>query len=132
VAKLLRSANPDDHADNEVVHMSEEEILRWLVDNTGFAPAGPAADRSDLARAFRYDTSEASHAFAVALRGRDPLGVPITAVLAADDPLVDGHEQHVGTWARFGPLTVVVSPAGGHYLNVTRPELLAASVLASS
>jgi amino acid adenylation domain-containing protein len=132
VAKLLRSADPEDHADNEVVHMSEEEILRWLADHTGFAePAGTrAADRTDLAQAFRYDTSEATRAFAIALRADDPLDVPITAVLAEDDPLVLGHEQHAQTWARFGPLTVVVSPAGGHYLNITRPELLAASVLA--
>ena len=48
------------------------------------------------------------------------------------DPLVHGHEQHAETWSRFGPLTVVVSQAGGHYLNVTRPELLAASILAGS
>jgi non-ribosomal peptide synthetase component F/surfactin synthase thioesterase subunit len=130
VAKLLRSADPDDHADNEVVHMSEEEILRWLADHTGFTEPARATDRSDLARAFRYDTSEATRAFAIALRARDPLDVPITVVLAEDDPLVRGHERHARTWARFGPLTVMVSPAGGHYLNATRPELLAASVLA--
>ncbi|MGH3875431.1 MAG: amino acid adenylation domain-containing protein [Actinophytocola sp.] len=133
VAKLLRSTKPADHDHNEVTHMSDEEILRWLATNTGFTePHGMRdADRSDLARAFRYDTAEATRAFALALRDSDPLSVPVVAVLAADDSLASGHEDLVGTWERFGPLDVVVSPEGGHYLNMTRPELLAACVLRS-
>ncbi|MGH3860635.1 amino acid adenylation domain-containing protein [Actinokineospora sp.] len=133
VAKVLKSDDPDDHANNEVIHMTETEILDWLVDNTGFDELDHLSDtaKTDLSRAFRYDSAEASHAFATALRATAPARFPITAVYAADDPLVRGHEQAVATWGRFGDLDVRVAPDGGHYLNKTRPEFLAECVLAA-
>jgi surfactin synthase thioesterase subunit len=131
VAKVLKSADPEAHAANEVVHMSQTDILSWLVDNTGFAELDGLTDagRADLAEAFRYDTAEASAAYARALLTHDRPATPITAVFAEDDLLVRGHEAAVDTWSLFGELRVVTTPEGGHYLNATRPELLASCVL---
>jgi amino acid adenylation domain-containing protein len=130
VAKVLKSSAPADHTSDEVRGMSEEGILTWLVDNTGFAELDglSAQARADLAHAFRYDTAEASHAYAAALRGPRPAPLPITAVYAADDTLVRGHEHAVANWSRFGDVEVRVTPDGGHYLNATRPEFLAECV----
>ncbi|MGB3438267.1 MAG: hypothetical protein WBA97_05890, partial [Actinophytocola sp.] len=130
VAKVLKSSAPADHTSDEVRGMSEAGIVEWLVDNTGFAELDglSAQGRSDLARAFRYDTAEASHAYAAALRAPRPAPLPVTAVYAADDKLVRGHERAVENWARFGDLDVRVTPDGGHYLNATKPAFLAECV----
>ncbi|MEU9075415.1 amino acid adenylation domain-containing protein [Kitasatospora sp. NPDC048538] len=134
VAKLLRSVDPADHAANEVVHMNEQQIMDWMADNTGLEEvhALSAAERADLARAFRYDTVEATHGFHLALgdTGRAALQCPATVVFAEDDLLMADHATALANWELFVPASrTVVSPDGGHYLNTTRPELLAGVVL---
>ncbi|MFH9424286.1 amino acid adenylation domain-containing protein [Streptomyces sp. NPDC017529] len=133
VAKLLRSMDPADHAANEVVHMSEQQIMDWLADNTGLDEVHrlSADERKDLARSFRYDTVEATHGFHLALTdiARATLQAPATVVLATDDSLMTAYDSSVGNWERFAPrCRVVVTDHGGHYLNTTRPELLAETV----
>ncbi|WP_336323052.1 amino acid adenylation domain-containing protein [Streptomyces lavendofoliae] len=133
VAKLLKSMDPADHAANEVVHMSEQEIMDWMADNTGLDEVHrlTADERKDLARSFRYDTVEATHGFHLALSdtARAALRTPATVVLATDDVLMTDHAASVGNWERFVPrCRVVVTDHGGHYLNTTRPELLAEAV----
>ncbi|GHF71923.1 non-ribosomal peptide synthetase [Streptomyces mashuensis] len=135
VAKILKSADPADHASNEVVDMTEEQIVDWLVDNTGLDDiAGLGArDRADLARAFQYDTSEATRGFhrALTARAEHRTDVPLTVLYAADDPLARGHEDAAANWALFSDSTrVEVLPDGGHYLNATRPGHVAAAVRA--
>jgi pimeloyl-ACP methyl ester carboxylesterase len=64
----------------------------------------------------------------------EPAGAdhPLTVVLAADDPVTRGHEDHVCRWGLLGREPEVVRVGhGGHYLNQTRPHLLA-SVLRRS
>ncbi|MER7753332.1 amino acid adenylation domain-containing protein [Kitasatospora sp. NPDC097643] len=134
VAKLLRSVDPADHAANEVVHMNEQQIMDWMADNTGLDEVHrlSAAERADLARAFRYDTVEATHGFHLALGDLDrcTLNAPATVVFAEDDVLMADHASALGNWKLFVPDTrVVVTADGGHYLNTSRPELLAGAVL---
>ncbi|MFD3806655.1 amino acid adenylation domain-containing protein [Streptomyces sp. NPDC058619] len=133
VAKLLRSTDPADHAANEVVHMSEQQIMDWMADNTGLDEVHrlSATERTDLARSFRYDTVEATHGFHLALSdpGRAALKAPATVVLSTDDALMGDHTAAVGNWERFVPqCRLVVTDHGGHYLNTSRPELLAETV----
>ncbi|MFC9944129.1 amino acid adenylation domain-containing protein [Streptomyces pratensis] len=135
IAKLLKSVDPAAHASNEVVDMSEEEILAWLVDNTGLQDiAGLGAkERTDLARAFRYDTAQATRAFhqALSLLPASRLDCPLTVLLAEDDPLARGHEETARNWELFSDaVRVEVGADGGHYLNTTRPGRIAAALRA--
>ncbi|UOB08255.1 amino acid adenylation domain-containing protein [Streptomyces sp. HP-A2021] len=135
VAKLLKSVDPSAHASNEVVDMSEEEILAWLVDNTGLQDiAGLGAkERTDLARAFQYDTAQATRAFHQALSTlpASRLDCPLTVLLAEDDPLAQGHQETARNWELFSDaVRVEVGADGGHYLNATRPERIAAALRA--
>lgn len=130
VAKLLRSTDPADHASNEVVHMSQQQIMDWLVDNTGLDEVRQlsSTETDDLARSFRYDTVEATHGLHLALSdiGGSTLRSPATVVLATDDSLMTDYSDVVGNWDLFvAQSRVVVTDHGGHYLNTTRPELLA-------
>ncbi|MEU0254907.1 amino acid adenylation domain-containing protein [Streptomyces sp. NPDC006184] len=131
VAKLLKSVDPAAHASNEVVDMSDQEILDWLVDNTGLEDiAGLGVkERTDLARAFQYDTAQATRAFHQALSTlpASRLDCPLTVLLAEDDPLAQGHEETARNWELFSDtVRLEVSADGGHYLNATHPEGIAA------
>ncbi|WP_051814399.1 non-ribosomal peptide synthetase [Kitasatospora sp. MBT63] len=133
LSKVLRSADPADHTANEVLGMSEQQVLQWLADNTGLTEVDgfSAAERADLAGAFRYDTVEATRGFHRALTAlaEQPLDCPVTAVIATDDPLTGGRPDAADTWRAFDPQArIVVTDHGGHYLNTTRPELIAGLV----
>ncbi|WP_371575406.1 amino acid adenylation domain-containing protein [Streptomyces sp. NBC_01314] len=135
IAKLLKSVDPSAHASNEVVDMSEEEILTWLVDNTGLQDiAGLGAkERTDLARAFQYDTAQATRALHQALSTlpASRLDCPLTVLLAEDDPLAQGHKETARNWELFSDaVRVEVGADGGHYLNATHPERIAAALRA--
>ncbi|GAA2496716.1 amino acid adenylation domain-containing protein [Streptomyces gobitricini] len=135
VSKILRSTDSADHTSNEVLGMSEQAILDWLVDNTGLDEVRTlsARERADLASSFRYDTVEATRGFRQALKelANAPLDLPVTVVVATDDPLTGGRAEAADTWRELGrDVRTVVTGHGGHYLNVTRPELVAGLLLA--
>ncbi|MYV43887.1 hypothetical protein GT030_34765, partial [Streptomyces sp. SID1328] len=102
----------------------------WVVPGERGAPApdtGPAA-----LRALRRDTA-LGNAFLRELL-TDPVGAdhPLTVVLAADDPVTRGHEDTAVRWGLLARTPHVVrTEDGGHYLNQSRPHLLA-SVLRRS
>ncbi|GAA3084308.1 non-ribosomal peptide synthetase [Streptosporangium carneum] len=130
VAKLLRSIDPADHAANDAVHMSEQQIMEWLVDNTGLNEVRElsAPERADLARAFRYDAVEATHGLHIAVSHieRNKVNCPATVVLATDDLLMTDYGDVIDNWGLFvRDIRQVVTDHGGHYLNTTRPDLLA-------
>ncbi|MDG4864727.1 alpha/beta fold hydrolase, partial [Streptomyces sp. T-3] len=134
VSKILKSADSADHTSNEVLEMSEEAVLQWLVDNTGLDEVRglSARERSDLAGSFRYDTVEATRGFHLALKALadEPLDCPITVVVATDDPLTGGRADAADTWQGLGTaVRTVVTDHGGHYLNVTRPGFVAGLLL---
>ncbi|MEU2792643.1 amino acid adenylation domain-containing protein [Streptomyces sp. NPDC007100] len=133
VAKLLKSVDPADHAANEVVDMSEQQILDWLVDHTGFDEIAGLGrqERADLAGAFQYDTAQATRAFHQALTAHPAsrLDCALTVLIADDDPLAQGHEGTAHNWELFADtVRIEVAADGGHYLNATRPEQIAAAL----
>ncbi|MDI3390680.1 amino acid adenylation domain-containing protein [Streptomyces sp. B-S-A8] len=129
VSKILKSVDPADHLSNEVLEMSDDAVLQWLVDNTGLDEVHrlSARERADLAGSFRYDTVEATRGFRLALTALadNPLGCPVTVAVATDDPLTAGRADAADTWRSLGTrVRTVVTDHGGHYLNVTRPAFL--------
>ncbi|WP_433400531.1 amino acid adenylation domain-containing protein [Streptomyces sp. CA-146814] len=133
VAKLLKSVDPADHAANEVVDMSDQQILDWLVDHTGFDEIAGLGrqERADLAGAFQYDTAQATRAFHQALTAHPAsrLDCALTVLIADDDPLAQGHEDTAHNWELFADtVRIEVAADGGHYLNATRPEQIAAAL----
>ncbi|MDV9178667.1 hypothetical protein R6V09_52170, partial [Streptomyces sp. W16] len=130
VAKVLNSRDPRAYSRDELAGLSDDEVIDRLTAHTGIpgADALSPAQRQDLAGSFRYDTQVAGQLYSRALA--DPhghtLGCPVTVVLAADDPVTRGHEQHAGNWGLFATaLHVTAADSGGHHLNTTRPEFLA-------
>lgn len=133
VAKLLKSVDPADHAANEVVDMSEQQILDWLVEHTGLEEIEGLGrqERADLAGAFQYDTAQATRAFhqALTVHPESRLDCPLTVLIADDDPLARGHEDTARNWELFAnSVRIEVVADGGHYLNATRPERIAAAL----
>ncbi|QGV80137.1 non-ribosomal peptide synthetase [Streptomyces ficellus] len=134
VSKILKSTDSADHTSNEVTGMTDAAVLDWLADNTGLDDVRTlsARERADLASSFRYDTVEATRGFRRALKdlANHPLDLPVTVVVATDDPLTGGRADAADTWRELGPrVRTVVTGHGGHYLNVTRPDLLAGLLL---
>ncbi|MGA5168829.1 MULTISPECIES: non-ribosomal peptide synthetase [Streptomyces] len=130
VSKTLRSTDAADHTSNEVSGMTEGAVLDWLADNTGLDEVRTlsARERADLASSFRYDTVEATRGFHQALKelANSPLDLPVLVVAATDDPLTGGRADAADTWRGLGrDVRTVITDHGGHYLNLTRPALLA-------
>ncbi|MET8691172.1 amino acid adenylation domain-containing protein [Streptomyces bauhiniae] len=130
VGQTLKSTDPADHPVAEVTAASEETVAGWVVPGERGAPApdtGPA-----VLRALRRDTA-LGNAFLRELL-TDPVRAdhPLTVVLAADDPVTLGHEDTAARWGLLARTPHVVrTEDGGHYLNQSRPHLLA-SVLRRS
>ncbi|MFF2412036.1 amino acid adenylation domain-containing protein [Streptomyces sp. NPDC058092] len=117
----------------EQLTRTDEEVLNWLVENTGLDAASLFSpdQRHRLAEAFRRDAAAAAWSWAqlLALPPDTVLDSPITVLLATDDPLMRDHEQHVHRWGRFTrAFALSVAGDGGHHLNATRPEFLAEQV----
>ncbi|MGW7707112.1 amino acid adenylation domain-containing protein [Streptomyces sp. NPDC054771] len=124
VGKTLRSADPADHPVDEVLRAPDETVRDWVV------PGTEAGDRSaptpDEVAALRRDTALGNAFLARLLRTGRRLERPFTFLAAADDPVVPDLEGTAPNWALLAadPRLVDV-PDGGHYLNRTRPRLLA-------
>jgi len=84
---------------------------------------------TDLASAFRYDAG-CSRALTVDLvRDGAVFDSPTTVVLGSDDPVTAAAPDPAQGWRALAPsVEVVVLDGGGHYLNTTRPNELAALV----
>ncbi|MBK1783312.1 non-ribosomal peptide synthetase [Prauserella cavernicola] len=85
-----------------------------------------------VAAAYRHDCAAAHRYFAGLLEDPDPerVPVPVTAVVAADDPVTEGYTESYADWARLaGPVTLRVLADGGHYFARTRPRPTAAAVV---
>ncbi|MFJ9559192.1 amino acid adenylation domain-containing protein [Streptomyces fuscichromogenes] len=125
VGKTLKSADPADHPVREVLDTPDETVRDWAVPDTE-APDQPALTPDEVA-ALRRDTALGNAFLAELLRAGEPLTRPFTVVVAADDPVVPDFAGTVPNWALLAADPRVVGvPDGGHYLNRTRPRLLAA------
>ncbi|MFI6932805.1 amino acid adenylation domain-containing protein [Streptomyces sp. NPDC050287] len=133
---LVASAPPADTAaapdPREKPDHTDEEVLTWLMENTGLDAALFTPDeRHRLATAFRHHTVASARSWArlSALPPDTVLDSPVTVLLAADDPLMRDHEQHVHRWGRFtGTFALSIVAHGGHHLNATRPDFLAEQI----
>ncbi|MGW3340505.1 amino acid adenylation domain-containing protein [Streptomyces sp. NPDC001009] len=130
VGRALKSTDPADHPVAEVTAASEETVATWVVPGEHGAPApdtGPA-----VLRALRRDTALGNAFLRELLTAPVRADHPLTVVLAADDPVTRGHEDTVARWGLLARTPHVVrTEDGGHYLNQSRPHLLA-SVLRRS
>ncbi|MDI5942602.1 alpha/beta fold hydrolase, partial [Micromonospora sp. DH15] len=123
--KLLRDAADIDASIAEVRALDEAGVVDWLVGQTGFTDLDglDAGHTSALVAAFRHDAL-GSHTY---LRDRldpladRPLTVPVTVVLAADDPLTAEAGDAPAAWRRIAAdVTLAEIDGGGHYFCRTR------------
>ncbi|MEU8191609.1 thioesterase II family protein, partial [Micromonospora carbonacea] len=123
--KLLRDAADIDASIAEVRALDEAGVVDWLVGQTGFTDLDglDAGHTSALVAAFRHDAL-GSHTY---LRDRldpladRPLTVPVTVVLAADDPLTAAPGDAPAAWRRIATdVTLTEIDGGGHYFCRTR------------
>ncbi|MFI7433613.1 amino acid adenylation domain-containing protein [Micromonospora haikouensis] len=123
--KLLRDAADIDASIAEVRALDEAGVVDWLVGQTGFTDLDglDAGHTSALVAAFRHDAL-GSHTY---LRDRldpladRPLTVPVTVVLAADDPLTAEPGDAPAAWRRIAAdVTLAEIDGGGHYFCRTR------------
>ncbi|MFI1194777.1 amino acid adenylation domain-containing protein [Micromonospora sp. NPDC020750] len=131
--KLLRDPADIDASIAEVRALDEAGVVDWLVGQTGFTDLDglDAEHTSALVAAFRHDAL-GSHAY---LRDRldaladRPLTVPVTVVLADDDPLTAGSADEHAAWRRIAAdVTLEEIDGGGHYFCRTRAGEVAALV----
>ncbi|MEU2665815.1 amino acid adenylation domain-containing protein [Micromonospora sp. NPDC007220] len=127
--KLLRGPEEIDASIAEVTGMAPADVVGWLVDQTGFTELdGLDAGHVDaLVAAFRHD-AVGSHRY---LRDRvgEPLPVPVTVVVAADDPLTAGPGAAHEAWRRIAAdVELREIDGGGHYFCRTRAAEVAAIV----
>ncbi|MEU2440599.1 amino acid adenylation domain-containing protein [Streptomyces rubradiris] len=128
-AKLLADAGTIRDTLGNAERLSFDDVRDLVVDWTGSTAIDSAeeATRDLLVRAFRHDSLTAN-TYLLGLRTAppEPLDVPCTVVIAADDPATESYGAAYGAWE-----TVVRAPRlaeladGGHYFARTRPEAVA-------
>lgn len=132
-AQLLGSA-PDRRSHMaKLDRSSNAEIAASLSANSGYGTRGDLdADQAEhIGSAYRHDCQEAHNYLLSRIDQPSPpkLPVPITVVVAADDPSVDGWEEHYSDWGLFTEqLELQQLAEGGHYFLRTHPEEAAAIV----
>ncbi|MFJ4952736.1 amino acid adenylation domain-containing protein [Streptomyces sp. NPDC088760] len=132
--KLLHSADVTRQGLEQAAAMTDDDIVRWLVDNTGSSElSGLRSDQvAFLARVFRHDTRVANgYLLAAAEDGpRAKLAAPFTAVYAVDDQLTHDHGRRYEDWALFSDAPRLAElGVGGHYFCRTVPDAVAELVL---
>jgi len=111
------------------------DVRDLVVEWTGSTAIDSAEDaaRDLLVRTFRHDSLTAN-AYLLGLRTApaEPLDIPCTVVVAADDPATEGCTEAYREWetAVRAPRLVELA-SGGHYFTRTRPEMVA-DLLASA
>ncbi|GAB3274764.1 non-ribosomal peptide synthetase [Kineosporia babensis] len=131
-AKLLYPASSARAGIAEARAMSDQDVVRWLGEETGLMAALTAGPQvgAYLARVFRHDSIAANSYLADVAEGHGPhLETPLTLVLADDDPLT-ANGPDVSAWAVTGSDPQVLTiPTGGHYFCESEPDAAAALVL---
>jgi surfactin synthase thioesterase subunit len=128
-------------AADELAGRSPAEVAAGLSADRGYPELGELdAQRAEhVGAAYRHDCVGAHRYFAELLEApAAPLPIPVTAVVAADDPSTNGfplrHRDWLHVTERVDPVEL---PDGGHYFLRTRPGeaagvvLRAAGILAS-
>jgi amino acid adenylation domain-containing protein len=111
----------------------DAQVLDWLTRSgaPGLGELDPPL-LAEITGAFRRDSGESRRVLRqAAARPHQyrPLS-PVTVLVAADDPVPGSAAEAAHRWSPLSAsLRVVVTDDGGHYLNATRPRILARCVL---
>ncbi|MCX5193513.1 amino acid adenylation domain-containing protein [Streptomyces sp. NBC_00249] len=127
--KLLHSAEITRQGLEQAAAMTDDDIVRWLVDETGFAEFDSLRPEHAkfVAGVFRHDAGSAN-GYLLAAEEQGPkarLSAPLTAVFAGDDPLTPDHGQRFDAWSLFSDQPQLVElGGGGHYFcRTAAPEV---------
>jgi amino acid adenylation domain-containing protein len=136
-AQLLGDSADRRAAIAELANRSNAEIAARLSSDTGYTELGELdAQRAEhVGAAYRHDCVSAHRYFADALDAppADRLSVPVTVVLAADDPNTAAYPLRYADWQLLADHVVLHELAdGGHYFLRTRPAEAALAVLRSA
>ncbi|TDD25914.1 non-ribosomal peptide synthetase [Nonomuraea diastatica] len=128
--KLLHDAGTTRESIRQAEAMGDDEVVAWLAGVTGLTglDALDSAQAAFVTGVFRHD-SRSANTYLLEQEGAAPLGVPLTAVYAADDPLTPGYARRHTEWSRFAS-TIRLAEIGpaGHYFCRTAPDAVAALV----
>ncbi|MFF8427774.1 amino acid adenylation domain-containing protein [Streptomyces sp. NPDC016566] len=133
-AQLLGTA-PDRYAAvGELTSRSNAEIAARLTADSGYTELAElnAQHAEHIGAAYLHDCVSAHRYFCAALDGPPPvkLSVPVSVVVAADDPHTAGHGRHYRDWLLLAEHVDLHELAdGGHYFTRTRPAEAARAVL---
>jgi amino acid adenylation domain-containing protein len=132
--KLMRDENSTREIISNIKSMSYEQILCWLVEETGYSELGDldANTANTIASAFRYDAWGANlylaNAYKVWLKRK--LQVPVTAVVAKDDYLTRDYCREYERWSLFAKtLSLREIEQGGHYFCQTQTRHVAELIM---
>lgn len=119
----------------EVRTLTDRQVLDTLILETGKTELAAlrGTQRQLLAEAYRHDVAAACRYLADALEAGQPrLDVPVTVVLAADDPELGRHlpeddrDTDAAEWTGLvGEVRMVELADGGHYFPAARPATIA-------
>ncbi|MGX5184222.1 amino acid adenylation domain-containing protein [Streptomyces avermitilis] len=132
--KLLHDAATTRQGIEQAAAMADEDIVRWLVDETGFTGFDSLRPEhaAFVAGVFRHDAGSAN-GYLLAADEHGPkarLSAPLTTVFTADDPLTPGHAERYTAWSLFADQPRLVELTdGGHYFCRTAAPAVADLVL---
>lgn len=133
-AQLLGDAADRRAAISELAGMSNAELAAELSANSGYTELGeldtPRAEH--IGAAYRHDIVSAHSYFAEALENppTEKLSVPITVVVAADDPFTTEFSHKYRSWHLLAEsVDLFVLSDGGHYFLRARPVEVAQAVV---
>jgi amino acid adenylation domain-containing protein len=111
---------------DELNERSDAEIAAWLAAHSGYTELGELDGKraEHVGAAYRHDILSAHDWFVGALEQPPAvkLSVPVTVVVAADDPATAGFDHGNGDWRLLAEHVDVHELAdGGHYFLRTRP-----------
>ncbi|MQM25462.1 non-ribosomal peptide synthetase [Glycomyces albidus] len=134
-AKLLNDADYLREAIEVAEGLTDDEIIAWLIDRTGFTEAdGLEPDQRDfICRMFKHDSASGHRYFIDARERPEPvrLRTPVTFVGTGDDRLVAGYREAHRDWTQIAAdVSLRELDAGGHYFARTRARDVAAFVAA--
>lgn len=133
-AQLLGTAEDRRAAIGELASRSDAEIAERLTEDSGYTELAELNARhcEHIGAAYRHDCLSAHRYFRDALQTPPPvrLSVPVSVVVAADDPHTADHTRRHRDWLLLAEhVDLHELGDGGHYFPRTRPAEAAQAVL---
>ncbi|GAA3156606.1 non-ribosomal peptide synthetase [Streptomyces echinatus] len=136
-AQLLGTAAERSAAIAGLTRRDDAEIAAGLTADSGYTELAELNERhaEHIGAAYRHDCVAAHRYFLAALESPPPvkLSVPVSVVVAADDPHTAGHAERHRDWLLLAEHVDLHELAdGGHYFLRTRPAEAAQAVLSAA